>query len=152
MDKNEIQLKLYMFIYLALLIASFITIFLPFQVLEDSGEILLGVETVCFYAFIGMFIMISSFIVYSLHIWTERRIFKLAGFATGLIGSIEATVFGVFGFYFAYRALRFYGMLLLGSIITGFLFIASIIIVNLILIKMGTIEEEKFDEEIVYIE
>ncbi|MHA1229300.1 MAG: hypothetical protein ACTSRP_04665 [Candidatus Helarchaeota archaeon] len=152
MDKHEAQLSLYMCAYLSLLIGSFIAMFLPFKLNESTMTTLLGVETIGFFSFIGIFIMIASFVLYCLQIWTERDVFKYLGYYLGLGGSIESSVFGIFGFYFFYRALRIYGILLTGAISSGVCYLASLVFINLIYIKMGTIQEEKIDDEIVYID
>ncbi|MHA1270684.1 MAG: hypothetical protein ACTSPY_12900 [Candidatus Helarchaeota archaeon] len=152
MNKHEAQLAFYMFCYLGLIIGSFTAMFLPFFLNEVTLEILLGVESIGFFGFIGIFIIIASFILYCFQIWTEGSIFRSLGFYLGLSGSIESSVFGIFGFYYFYRALRYYNIILFGAIVLGLCCIASIVFVGLIYIKMGTIEDEKIDDEIVYID
>ena len=152
MNKHEAQLTLYMFVYLGLLVGSLIAIFFPFQVIESTSEILLQVETVGFYAIIGIFLQIAGFIIYCFQIWLDRKILRNLGFGIGLAGSIESTIFGFFGFFYFYYAIRYNSILLPGAITSGILYLATIVFIGLIYIKICTIDEEKIDNEIVYID
>ncbi|MHA1312144.1 MAG: hypothetical protein ACTSQO_14615 [Candidatus Helarchaeota archaeon] len=152
MDVHKTQLGFYMFCFLGLLAGCFVSMFLPFQLDVASFKCFLQVETIGFYAFIGIFIMIASFVLYCFQIWTKRNVFKYLGFYLGLSGSIESSIFGIFGFYYFYEAVRLYGVILLGAVCSGICSLASIVFIGLIYIKMGTIEDEMIDDEIVYID
>ncbi|MBD3229769.1 MAG: hypothetical protein GF329_16425 [Candidatus Lokiarchaeota archaeon] len=151
MNRDKIQIAIYMAIYLILLISSFISMFLPWYYDSITDLLLLQVESIGFYAFIGIFIMIASFVIYCLYIWSEINILKNVGFYLGLGGSIEASVFGIFGFYYFYKAIRFDSLILPGAISSGVIYLASIVFISLIYIKLDYFEN-LIDDEIVYVE